>query len=54
MVDDIEEFKKNLQSQEKKVNKKIGPILKLYDEGKITKIELVEKLSDAFYQLEEE
>ena len=51
---DIEEFKKNLQSQKKKVDEKINPILRLYDDGQITKIELVEKLADAFYMLEEE
>lgn len=51
---DIEEFKKDLQSQKKKVDEKINPILQSYDEGKITKKELVEKLADAFYKLEEE
>ena len=50
---DIEEFKKDLQSQKKKVDEKINPILQLYDEWKITKKELVEKLADAFYKLEE-
>lgn len=52
-MEDIE-FKKNLQSQKKKVDEKINPILHLYKEGKITKIEFVEKLADAFYRLEEE
>lgn len=54
MTDDIEEFKKSLQSQKKKVDEKINPILKLFDDGKITKMELIEKLADAFYRLEKE
>jgi len=53
-MEDIEEFKKNLQSQKKKVDEKINPILQLYYKGEITKKELVEKLADAFYILEEE
>ena len=53
-MEDIEEFKKNLQSQKKKVDEKINPILQSYDKGEITKKDLVEKLSDAFYRLEEE
>lgn len=54
MTDDIEEFTKSLQSQKEKVDEKINPILKLFDEGKITKTELVEKLANAFYRLEKE
>jgi len=54
MMDGVEEFKKNLQCQKKKVDEKINPILQLYDEGKITKMKLVEKLADAFRRLEKE
>lgn len=54
MEEDIEEFKKDLQSQKKKVYEKIDPILQLYNEGSITKIEFVEKLAEAFYLLEED
>ena len=53
-MEDIEEFKKNLQSQKKKVDETINPILQSYAKGEITKKDLVEKLSDAFYRLEEE
>lgn len=53
-MEDIEEFKKNLQAQKKKVDEKINPILHSYIKGEITQKELVEKLSDAFYELEEE
>lgn len=53
-MEDIEEFKKNLQSQKKKVDEKINPILNSYIKGEITQKELVEKLSDAFYELDEE
>ena len=52
--EDIEEFKKNLQSQKRNVDEKINPILQSYNKGEITKIELIEKLSDAFYRLENE
>lgn len=44
----------NLELQEKKVYEKIDPILQLYDEGNITRIEFVEKLAEAFYSLEDE
>jgi hypothetical protein len=51
---EINEIEKNdIESQEKKVYTKIDPILRLYDEGRISKIELVEKLAEAFYDLEE-
>jgi len=53
-MEDIEEFKKNLESQKKKVDEKIDPILQSYNKQEINKKELVEKLSDAFYKLEEE
>lgn len=44
----------NIELQKKRVYDKIAPILKLYDEDRITKIEFVEKLIEAFYNLEEE
>lgn len=50
--DDLKEFRDDLEKQEKIVNKKIGPILDLYNQGKIKKRELIEKLSEAFYSLE--
>lgn len=53
-MEDIEELKKNLESQEKRVYEKINPILQSYNKDEITKKELIEKLSDAFYKLEEE
>ena len=53
-MEDIEELKKNLESQKKEVDEKINPILQSYNKGDIDKKELVEKLSDAFYKLEEE
>lgn len=53
-MEDIEEFKKNLQAQKKKVDEKINPILHSYIKGEITQRELAEKLSDAFYELEKE
>lgn len=46
--------KNRIELQKKRVYEKIDPILKLYDEGELTKIELVEKLIESFYQLEEE
>ena len=45
---------KNLEAQKKKVDAKINPILQSYKEGKTTKIEFIEQLSDAFYSLEKE
>lgn len=50
----MEKEENHLELQEKKVYEKINPILQLYDEGKIKKIELVEKLIEAFYSLEED
>jgi len=52
-MEDIEEFKKNLESQKRKVDEKINPILRSYDKQEINKKQLVEKLSDAFYELDE-
>lgn len=46
--------KDNIELQKKRVYGRINPILKLYDEGLLTKIELVEKLIEAFYCLEKE
>ena len=51
--DNDEDFARKLALQEDKVYKKINPILQLYDEDKITKKELVERLAEAFYSLEE-
>ena len=53
-MNELEEFKKDLEEQKKKVDEKIEPILQSYREGKITTIDLVEQLSDAFYKLEED
>ena len=53
-TEDIEEFKKNLQFQKMKVDEKINPILQSFEKGEINLKELVEKLADAFYKLEEE
>ena len=50
---DMEEFERNLQDQKNKVDEKINPILQSYKRGEIDKKELVEKLSDTFYALEE-
>ncbi len=50
--EEFEQFKKNIAEQKKRVDEKIDPIKRLYDEGKITKIEFVEKLADAFHELE--
>lgn len=52
--EELEQFKRNLAEQKRKVDEKIDPIKQLYDEGKITKRELVEKLADAFHELEKE
>jgi hypothetical protein len=51
--EELEKFKNDITAQEKRVNEKINPILELYDQGKIKRKELVEKLSEAFYSLEE-
>lgn len=53
MSKELDEFKNNIELQEKMVYEKIDPILKLYDEDKITRKEFVEKLAEAFYDLEE-
>lgn len=50
--EDLKEFRDDLEKQEKRVYKKIGPILDLYYKGKIKKRELIEKLSEAFHSLE--
>ena len=47
-----EDFARALVLQEENVYKKINPILQLYKEDKITKKELVERLAEAFYNLE--
>lgn len=52
--EELEQFKRNLAEQKKKVDEKINPIKQLYEEGKITKREFVEKLAGAFHELEEE
>ncbi len=49
-----EEFVRKLAEQKKRVDEKINPIKQSYEEGKITKREFVEKLADAFHELEEE
>lgn len=51
-TEELEEFKNDLENQEKRVNEKINPILELYNQGKIKRKEAVEKLSEAFYGLE--
>jgi hypothetical protein len=43
-----------VELQKKILYDKICPILKLYKDDKMTKIELIEKLTDAFYSLEAE
>lgn len=52
--EEFEQFKIKLAEQKKKVDEKIDPIKQLYNEGKITKRELVERLADAFHELEKE
>lgn len=54
MSKELDEFKNNIELQEKMVYEKIDPILKLYDEDRITRKEFVEKLAEAFYDLEDE
>ena len=49
-----EDFARALALQKENVDKKISPILQLYDDNKITLKELAEKLSDAFYDLEKD
>lgn len=48
------EFTNDIRMQEKRVYERINPILKLYDNGKIKRKELIEKLSDAFYDLDKD
>lgn len=50
--EELKEFKNDIETQEKRVHERINPILELYDRGKIKRKELVEKLSEAFYNLE--
>lgn len=52
MIEELKELTDNLEMQKKKVDEKIGPILELCDQGKMTRKELVEKLSEAFHGLE--
>lgn len=52
--EEFEQFKRNIAEQKKRVDEKIDPIKRSYDEGKITKREFVEKLADAFHELEED
>lgn len=47
-------FINDLETQKKRVYEKINPILKLYDNGKIKRKELIEKLSEAFYDLDKD
>ena len=49
---ELEEFKNDLEAQKKRVYEKIDPILQLFDNGKITKKELIDRLAEAFYSLE--
>ena len=49
-----EKFVNDLKIQEKRVNERINPILELYNQGKIESKELVEKLSEAFYDLDKD
>jgi len=52
--EEFEQFKRNIAEQKKRVDEKIDPIKQSYEEGKITKREFVEKLTDAFHELEED
>lgn len=52
--DELQRFKEELMRQKKRVDEKIVPIERLYNEGIITKMELVEKLTDVFHELEKE
>jgi hypothetical protein len=49
---ELSKFENDIKTQEKRVHEKINPILELYDQGKINRKELAEKLSEAFYDLE--
>lgn len=51
---ELKKFKDDIEKQEKRVYKKINPILELYDHGKIRRKELIEKLSEAFYELDKD
>lgn len=52
--EELEQFERELARQKKRVDEKINPIKQSYDEEKITKREFVEKLANAFHELEEE
>lgn len=52
--EEFEQFKRNIAEQKKRVDGKIDPIKQSYNEGKITKRELVEKLADAFHELDKD
>jgi hypothetical protein len=52
--EDQKKFIDDIEMQEKRVNNKISPILELYNQGKIDLKELVEKLSQAFYELDKD
>ena len=52
--EEFELFKRNIAEQKKRVDGKIDPIKQSYNEGKITKRELVEKLADAFHELDKD
>ena len=54
MSKELEEFKKDLEYQEKKVYEKINPILELYNKDKITMKELFVNLPQPFMELKEE
>lgn len=49
---DEEEFKKNLELQKKILDEKINPILELYLQKKITKTDFIDRLAEAFKELE--
>lgn len=52
--EELEQFKRRIAEQKQRVDEKIGPIKQLYEDGKITKMEFVEKLADAFHELEKD
>lgn len=54
LVENHENVINDIELQKKKVHEKIDPILKLYNKDKITAVELVEKLAEAFRHLEED
>ena len=51
---ELKRFIDDIETQEKRVYKKINPILELYDHGKIKRKEFIEKLSEAFYDLDKD